>query len=376
MSGRDITEGRATRAIAVDLGIQTGSIWQNTGYDYDCAIGGQPFLMAMTNNRAYERGTTPFRKQQFDNQRDPGEQSLQGWWIRSQSSFHAGNGVAFYDPFANPFSTTLASNSYRYNSSFGVNPWTFGQVTLLNRTSKILNTSNALHLEPANIGGTDYVIILDTNISKVDATGTAVVLATAVNPIYSFTTDGTNLYYLDSAHVVSKPLAGGTATNLYNAPASITSSAMHWVKQRLVVGVNNGLYQITGTGTSFPNAVYTHPNTAWQWTDIDEAGPAIYASGYAGSNSAIYKFVLDTQGAMPTLTSGIIAAQLPMGEVVYSMYSHLGTYLCIGTNKGVRIATVDQNSGNLTYGPLLVNTTQPVRGFTARDGYVLSLIHI
>ena len=73
MSGRDITEGRATRAIAVDLGINTGSIWQNTGYDYDCAIGGQPFLMAMTNNRAYERGTTPFRKQQFDNQRDPGE---------------------------------------------------------------------------------------------------------------------------------------------------------------------------------------------------------------------------------------------------------------------------------------------------------------
>lgn len=61
MAGRDITESRATRAIAVDIGIQTNAIWQNTGYDYDCAIGGLPFLMAMTNGRAYERGTTPFR---------------------------------------------------------------------------------------------------------------------------------------------------------------------------------------------------------------------------------------------------------------------------------------------------------------------------
>ena len=351
MSGRDITEGRASRAIAVELGINAGAIWQNTGYDYDCAIGGQPFLMAMTNNRAYERSTTPFRKQQFDNQRDPGEQSLQGWWIRSQSSFHAGAGVSFYDPFANPFSTTLASNSYRFYNSLGVNPWTFGQVTLLNKTNKLVNTTNATHIESVVISGTNKLLMLDTNIITVDSTGTAVTLVTAVNPIYSFTTDGTNVYYLDSAHVISKPLAGGSATNLYNAPASITSSAMHWVKQRLVAGINNKLYQITGTGASLPTPVYTHPNDVWQWTDIDEAGPAIYASGYAGGNSAIYKFVLDTSGSMPTLTSGIVAAQLPEGEIIYSMYSHLGTYLCIGTNKGVRIAIVDQATGSISYGP-------------------------
>ena len=42
MSVRDITEGRATRAIAVDLGIATDSIWQNTGDAYDISIM-QPF---------------------------------------------------------------------------------------------------------------------------------------------------------------------------------------------------------------------------------------------------------------------------------------------------------------------------------------------
>ena len=120
MSGRDITEGRANRAIAVDLGIGTGTIWQNTGIQYDFAIGGVPFLAAINDQHPYERATAPFRKNQFDSLRDPGEQSLTTWWLRSQSSFHTGEGINFYDPFSNPYSPTLGSNSYRYYQSLGV----------------------------------------------------------------------------------------------------------------------------------------------------------------------------------------------------------------------------------------------------------------
>ena len=369
MSGRDITEGRANRAIAVNLGITQGTIWQNSGIDYDIAIGGIPFILDASDQHAYERSTAPFRKNQFDTQRDPGEQSITGWWLRSQSSFHAGQGIEFYDPFANPFSTTLASNSYRYNSSFGVNIFDFGKVSLLNRCAKVYNTTNAIHMESVQVGGVNKLLVLDNDIKLVDAT-TSSTLVSHSSTIYSMCTDGTNVYYLDSGHVVQKALDGSTTNNLYNAPSGITSSAMHWVKQRLVAGINNKLYEVTGTGTSMPSPVYTHPNAAWQWTDIDEAGPAIYASGYAGGNSAIYMFVLTTSGTMPVLTSGIIAAQLPMGEVIYSMYSHLGTYLIIGTNKGVRVALVDQATGYITYGPLLVETSTPVRGFAARDSYV------
>jgi len=372
VAGRDITEGRATRSIAVDLGIGTGNVWQNTGIDYDIALGGIPFLLDATDQHPYERATAPFRKNQFDTQRDPGEQSITGWWLRSQSSFHAGQGIKFYDPFANPFSTTLASNSYRYSTSIGVNVWDQGQATLLNRANNIKATTAAKHLESANIGGTDYVIMLDTNIVKVTAGGTSTTLVTASTstPITSFTTDGTNLYYLDSAHFNKIPLAGGGTTNLYAAPSSITSCAMAWAKQRLVAGVNNVVYEVVGSGGALPTAVYTHPNTSWQWTDIEEAGPAIYAAGYAGSNSAIYMFVLNTSGVMPVLTSGIIAAQLPMGEIIYSMYSHLGEYLIIGTNKGVRVASVDQANGYLTYGPIIVETSVPVRGFAARGSHI------
>ena len=370
MSGRDITEGRASRAIAVDLGIQTGNVWQNTGVDYDIAIGGVPFLLDATDQHPYERSTAPFRKNQFDTQRDPGEQSITGWWLRSQSSFHAGQGVNFYDPFANPFSTTLASNSYRYNISFGVNPWNIGQVTLLPTTNQITTTTAARHLESVNVGGVDYVVMLDGSIYLVDGSGTKTTLATTTNTIYSFTTDGTNVYWLDNGYVYKKPLAGGSTTTLFtHGISTITSSAMHWVKQRLVAGINNSLYELVGSG-SLPSPVYTHPNTSWQWTDIDEAGPAIYASGNAGANSGIYMFVLNTSGVMPILTSGIMAAQFPLGEYITALYSHLGTYLMIGTNKGVRVAQVDQANGYLNYGPLIVSTTTPVRGFAARDSYV------
>jgi hypothetical protein len=371
LSGYDITQGRASEAIAVDLGITSGTVWQNSGIDYDVAIGGIPFILDASDQHAYERSTAPFRKNQFDTQRDPGEQSITGWWLRSQSSFHAGQGITFYDPFANPFSTTLASNSYRYNSSYGVNVFNQGQVSLLNTTTMATSTTAATHLESYHAAGDgDYVIMLDTNIYKVAPDGTKTLLVTASGTIYSFTTDGTYLYWLDTGHFNRMPLAGGSTTQLYAAPSSITSSAMHWVKQRLVAGVNNVLYEVVGTGTSLPTAVYTHPNTAWKWTDIEEAGPAIYATGYAGANSSVFMFVLTTAGSMPVLTSGIIAAQIPMGEVVYSMYSHLGEYLIIGTNKGVRVAQVDQATGNIVYGPLLVYTTTPVRGFAARDAYV------
>ncbi len=66
MAGRDITEGRAERAIAVDVGVVSStSIWQNTDIAYDIAIGGLPFILATNNERPYGRRTAPFKKEQL-----------------------------------------------------------------------------------------------------------------------------------------------------------------------------------------------------------------------------------------------------------------------------------------------------------------------
>jgi len=147
---------------------------------------------------------------------------------------------------------------------------------------------------------------------------------------------------------------------------------MSWVKQRLVAGIGASIYELTnakGSSHALPTATYTHPNADWVWSSISEGGSAIYAAGYLGGNSAIYKFVLSTAGVMPTLTSGIVAAQLPIGEIVYKIESYLG-YLMIGTNKGMRVASISDTTGDLTYGPLIFEDTNGVYDFAFRDRFV------
>jgi hypothetical protein len=118
-----------------------------------------------------------------------------------------------------------------------------------------------------------------------------------------------------------------------------------------------------------PTAVYTQPTSTHVYTSITASGPAIYIAGYNGIQSTIQKFTLSTAGAMPTLTSAIVAAELPVGEIVHKIYYYLG-YMMIGTNKGIRAASVSDQDGSLSYGPLIVETSQPCYDFAARDHFV------
>jgi hypothetical protein len=88
--------------------------------------------------------------------------------------------------------------------------------------------------------------------------------------------------------------------------------------------------------------------------------------GYAGDHSAIFKLQVDNTGALGTL---ITAATMPRGEVVLSLYTYLGAYLMIGTSKGARVATLDQN-GDMQYGPLVYQNANGVYDFEGRDSYI------
>jgi hypothetical protein len=102
---------------------------------------------------------------------------------------------------------------------------------------------------------------------------------------------------------------------------------------------------------------------------VAASGPAIYTAGHSGIYSTIQKYTLSTAGVMPTLTSAVVAAELPAGEIVEKLYYYLG-YMCIGTNKGIRVATVSDQDGSINYGPLILETSQPVYDFAGRDRFV------
>jgi len=392
---RDITEGRSGRAIAVDIGLNTGTIWQNTGNAYDCAIAGVPFLTAINDTRPYERVTAPFRKQQFDSQRDPGEQSLSSWWLRSQSSFHAGDGITFYDPLANPYSPTVSSNSYRVREAHGIDIWTAGQATLLNsvtRGQQMVSQINTTTQRPTQTmrgikyGTTNAYLLHDGfKIYRIDEAGSVTNWVTYTSgtddPVYALCDDGESAYWVtnDTASGIlemnKKTLSAtsGVAPTVMFTTTGVTvaNAAIEYIKHRLVLAANNKIYEIPTKATSSTSAVnvYTHPNTSYTFTSICESGNAIYVAGYNGIQSSIFRFVLDTtSGSMPTLTSAITTAEMPVGEKIYKVYYYLG-YVCIGTSKGIRIASI-QSDGSLEYGPLIVETSQPCYDFTSQDRFI------
>jgi hypothetical protein len=378
VAGRDITEGRAERAIAVDIGIlSSSSTWQNSGDAYDVAIGGQPFFYAISDERPYIRQTAPYRKEQFDNNQEPGEQSLTGWWLRSQSSFHNGTGIKFYDPSAGEIV------SHRFTDSNNVDVWTKGEVTLLKETANLSGVTSGIYKSLSIVdGSTDKLlgwVPASTTIKNYTSAGTAVEYTNAVTAgldtaILDIATDGIHLFIADNDHIYTGPITTPTTgyTEYYNFQGNKTNVVLSWVKQRLVAGIDASIYELTNTKSSthnLPSAIYTHPNSSWVWTSISEGGSAIYAAGYAGGNGAIYKFTLSTVGVMPTLTSGIVAAQLPSGEYAHKIESYLG-YLLIGTNKGVRVATISDTNGDLSYGPLIIEAANTGLDFAFRDRFV------
>jgi len=144
---------------------------------------------------------------------------------------------------------------------------------------------------------------------------------------------------------------------------------MEYVKDRIVLCANNKIFEMSSSATSLPTALYTHSDDDVVFTSITASGPAIYIAGYSGIQSFIYKFTLNTSGVMPTLTTAITAAEMPVGEIIHKIYYYLG-YMMIGTNKGIRAAVVSDQDGSINYGPLIVETTQPCYDFAARDRFV------
>jgi len=388
VAGRDITEGRATRAVAVDVGVLSDtSIWQNTDIAYDVALGGMPFIYAISDQNPYIRQTAAFRKEQFDNQTEPGEQSLTGWWLRSQSSFHEGTGITFYDPALLPGDST-----YRFADSKGVNVWEIGQATLLRASTQGHNVTGPIEtngrsyqqLRSIKWNNTNGVLLHDEyDVDKIDTAGTVTHFIDyntgTDDKVYAICDDGTTAFWVTNdtgpsgkLEVNKKALTGTSTTSptvMFTAVGiTVTNAVMEYVKERIIMCANNSVYEFSSNASALPTAVYTHGDSDHVFTSITASGTAIYIAGYSGVQSNIYKFTLSTNGTMPTLSQAITAAELPAGEIVHKIYYYLGRMM-IGTSKGIRVANVDAD-GSLTYGPLVVETSQPCYDFAARDRYV------
>ena len=387
MAGRDITEGRSSRAIAVDVGVLSdASIWQNTDIAYDVALGGMPFIYAISDANPYIRQTAPYRKEQFDNQTEPGEQSLTGFLLRSQSSFHEGAGITFYDPALIP-----GEGTSRFAESKGVDVWTEGQVTLLNDTLEVYSTSNTPAIIGTNDATDDCIVFSDgIDLKKITMSGDTETTSTyTISPaqttdtFVSITTDGTRYFAACSSGIYVGLTSGATTDGVINAVGT-DDVIVKFVKQRLMAGVSNAIYELdpnttpsaTLPGAALPTAEFTHPSSTWTWTSICEGPNAIYYAGKNLNNSSIFKIGLTTGTTalgFPTLATPTEIAQFPVTEIVNAIDVYLGTYMVICTSKGVRVAAV-QDDGSIKYGPIIAEGDFKGVAFRDRFAYVSGLV--
>jgi hypothetical protein len=380
--GNDITEG-----IPYVLSNPAGATaYTATGYAYDIAIAGQPFFISPLDDSPYRRVTAKYRKDQFDTSREPGEQTLTGWWLRSQSSFHFGQGIKFYEPAQDE------SLRFQYTESKGLNVWEKGQATLLKSCTTTHFTTGAIRSDgrPWQIArsikwnSTNGILLMDEyDVDKIAADGTLTHFvdynAGTDDPVYAICDDGVYAYWVtnDTAsgklEVNKKILTADSTvapTVMFTQPGiTVTNAVIEYTKERIIMAVNDKIYEFSTSATTLPTAVYAHNDPDHIFTSITSSGAAIYVAGYSGIQSNIYKFTLETTGAMPILTSAITAAELPVGERCFKISYYLG-YMAIGTDQGVRIAQVSEQDGSIGYGPLLFESTQPVYDFAFRDKYI------
>lgn len=334
---------------------------------FPVALNGRPYLIDKKAN--YIRGFDPRVRDSVDQSTAPGEAAIspQGLWRRGETSWHYGSGQNYAD--------TADHQDFRMYTSKGINPWEKGQVSLLNATALNTGTSAPTTSVGQTIiaGGKIYVIDGTTlkYTTTVSGNWSSVSMPTGTTAINALATDGTWIYAAITAS--TSGVYSGLATD---SPPTLTRMVhdsitnIGYVNGRLMCSALNVLYDGTVRAYTTGNiaagdTLLTHRNTAFRWVGFAGAPGYIYAAGFAGETSLIYKTTIKTDGT--SLDAPSVAAQLPLGEIVSSIDSYLG-FVFIGSNKGVRMATVDA-TGGLSLGSI-IPTTGAVKGFTADGRFV------
>lgn len=380
--------------------------WSNNGpFRYDYAITGlvtdaETGLPVKTsipffgmNNKEY-----PYLRQSFDNKREqidltaePGEQSLQGWWYRSQSSFDYGSGLKFFDTARNE------RNSRRFADSCGVNVFEEGQVTLLRKSTRVdltgdasLDTGAHKMFGFANGGQEGVLVASGTTLRKVLADGTVSSITWGGSEtIIDVTTDGGAYYVLTASGVYRGLLPSGTGVKIYSfdTGVTVTRGIIRYAKSRLFITANEYAWagstvpptipttlkflptdQVTATGQL--GYFFASPSADWSWTDIAEGPNAVYGSGFSGDISYIYAVTIEVDNKLvPTFSAPFVVAEFPRGELALSMVGYLGTYIVVGSNLGVRVGIIS-GDGSLVIGPSLFESESDVTALLARGNFI------
>ena len=328
---------------------------------YPIALAGRPYMidtLVETYTYRWSHASINLLRQQADQSQSTAESSInpEGYWRRAQDSWHLGAGQTYRDRDAN-------ASPYRFNASKGVNPWTKYQLTLLPDTQQKLSSANT-NVQVVSAGSRLYYCDGSTVKYTTDATVSSPTWSSvtyAGGAVTGICSDGFNVYVTDGSNIYRTD----TSSTAFSATTdSLDATIVAWVKSRLMAAKGNSLYNITTFGSGAATT-FTHAISSFTWVSFAEGPANIYAAGYAGDKSQIYRIALTADAT--ALTAPIIAGELPDGEIISSIQGYLG-FMAIGSSKGFRLASINPD-GSLSIGSL-VTTPGTVQCFEPGDRFV------
>lgn len=325
---------------------------------FDCALNGRPYMIDWKYAAGGEFFDESIRllKPQQDTSGQVSEASLnpEDFPRHGIESWHKGAGQTHLN--------RADSDPDRFRSSKGWNVWERWELSLLPDTDQKKSSANTnLHMAVAGayLGLIDGSGIHTTQDVDADTPTWQAVTNSGGTPV-SITSDGYYFYVTDGADIYR---FAKDATTTGAAWSTYDSDLLGYVKGRLMSGHDNVASNITAAAAK--TDVVTHPNSDFRWVGFAEIPGFILMAGYSGDKSLIYRTAIKADGT--ALDTGVVAGELPDGEIVRAIKGYLG-FVLIGTDKGIRLAIPD-SSGNLTIGAL-IELDVAVRCFEGQGRFV------
>lgn len=314
------------------------------------AINNVPFLMDTSGDTYRRKSFEVVQQRNTGDQRDVLLLPVDVW--RQQfESWHQGSGQSNTD--------RNESLPFRFDKSFGIDPFTKFQISLVNETNSLL-TTGAGYCSVTNFSG--YLVVASGSgiswYSEIPGVPTGMTLTSPIvdiadnGPIYSA--------LLSNGDVVQVDGPSATPVVLGNYP---NANFIAFSKDFLIAGVLNQLFDITAGGAGV--LIYTHPVSSFRWDSAAAGASCIYLSGGANNAYVIHRVGIKSDGT--GLDPAIVAVTLPDGEVANVVDSYLG-FVFIGTNDGVRMGFVNADASIIL--GAIIPASAPVTCFDPYDRFV------
>ncbi len=327
--------------------------WVGPSFQQDVRIAGIDFLSAASDEYPYQRQLTRVTKEQLDISANPGDNSLEGWWTRSQTDWTGGADQVYFEPA----SEDLVLRKFYDSAGVDVHNEP-GFFSLLPKSSLLDSKDSGTRVILERAGSNGYMYAFDNKVNLVidDVTSPVTVGSTIVN----LASAGTEiLVSLDSNTTVvfdAMVLAGGGAAVKATISGYVGIPEFSYVKNRLMLSVGNKMWEIVDwsvdVDVSTFDPVIELPSKNAVMGNAVSTPQSILTYANDGNVSSILALTVDETGALPEMAVPIEVGVMPSTERIRGLGVALGTYVCIVTSLGARVGTVS-DGGGVVYGPLI-----------------------